>query len=322
MVLRRAGKGIEVGLSNNRKVGQFCHRMAFVSYLIWKLSNLTDSASRVLLSQPPCRRLLPSKDSSSKYAEIDGFIRIPSRSGMNKNNEPYRFLSKVEADDNSDSSPPSESDDSHDSDDNDTSVLSAHQERLKLLEHDLEANPRAVSKWLTLLNQTLSSIPFTSKNAVKARSEITVSIIARALSADSRNKLDRHLRLTYLRAGEDIWHESKLRSEWEDALKVGGADIQLEWLDWKIRSGNRGIDGVLESAARALTGLGTGEEADIGKVRIFWRVAVAIKNAGMSMKLADLEYLFIFSLQGIRSVQWQCSRHRRSCTTILSSLLS
>ena len=262
--------------------------MAFVSYSIRKLSNLTDSASRALLSQPPSRRLLPSKDSSSKYAEVDGFIRISSRSGVNKNNEPYRFLSKVEADDNSDSSS-SESDGSHDSDGNDTPILSAHQERLRLLEHDLEANPRAVSKWLTLLNQTLSTIPFTSKNATKARSEITVSIIARALLADPQNKLDRRLRLTYLRAGEDIWHESKLRSEWEDALKVGGAEIQLEWLDWKIRSGNRGIDGVLESAARALTGLGSGEEADIGKTRIFWRVAVAIKNAGMSRKLADLE---------------------------------
>ena len=260
------------------------------SHSISKLSNLTDSASRALLSRPPSRKLLPSKD-SSKYVEIDGFIRIPSRCGMNKN-DAYRSLSKVEADDNSDSSSPSESDDSHDSDDNDTLVLSAHQESLKLLENDLEANPRAVSKWLTLLNQTLSTIPFTSKNAMKARSEITVSIIARALSADPQNKLNRHLRLTYLRAGEDFWHESKLRSEWEDALKVGGADIQLEWLDWRIRNGNKGIDGVLESAARALTGLGTGEEAEIGKVRIFWRVAVAIKNAGMSRKLADFNYSY------------------------------
>ena len=285
------------------------------------MSNLTDSASRALLSQPPSRRLLPSKDSSSNYAEVDGFIRIPSRCGTNKNNEPYRTLSKVEADNNSDSSPPSESDDNHDSDDKDTPVLSAHQESLKLLEHDLEANPRAVSKWLTLLDQTLSTIPFSSKNAMKARSEITVSIIARALSADPQNKLDRHLRLTYLRAGEDIWHESKLRSEWEDALKVGGVKIQLEWLDWKIRSGNRGIDGVLESGARALTGLGTGEEADIGKVRIFWRVAVAIKNAGMSSYLIS-KYLFVFSLQGTRSVQWQCFRRRRNCTTILSPLSS
>lgn len=264
---------------------------------------------------------MPSNDSSSNYAEIDGFIRIPSRSGTNKNNEPYRSLSKVEADNNSDSSPPSESDDSHDSDDKDTPVLSAHQESLKLLEHDLEANPRAVSKWLTLLDQTLSTIPLTSKNAMKARSEITVSIIARSFSADPQNKLDRHLRLTYLRAGEGIWHESKLRSEWEDALKVGGAEIQLEWLDWKIRSGNRGIDGVLAFAARALIGLGTGEEADIGKVRIFWRVAVAIKNAGMLSYLI-LKYVLIFSLQGTWSVQWQCFRRRRSCTTISSPLSS
>ena len=206
---------------------------------------------------------------------------------MNEDIEPYRSLSKVKADDDSDSSPFESDDDSHESDNNDIAVLSAHQESLKLLEQDLEANPRAVSKWLALLNQTLSTVPFTSKNARKAHSEITVSIIARALSADPQNNLDTHLRLTYLKAGEDIWHESKLRLEWEDALKVGGVDIQLEWLEWKIRRGNKGIDGVLESAARALTGLGIGEEADFGKVRIFWRVAVAIKNAGMSTNLAD-----------------------------------
>lgn len=231
---------------------------------------------------------MPSKD-SSKYAEIDGFIRIPSRRGVIEDSEPYRSLSKTEVDDNSDSSSPSESDcDSHD--DSETPVLSAHQESLKLLEHDLDANPRAVSKWLSLLNQTLSIIPFTSKNATKTRSEITVSIIARALSADPQNNRDRYLRLTYLRSGEGIWHESKLRSEWEDALRVGGIDIWLEWLEWKIRNGNKSIDGVLESAARALTGLGIGEEADVGKVRIFWRVAVAIKNAGMSTRnSADTE---------------------------------
>lgn len=245
------------------------------------MSSLTDSASRALLSQPPSRRLLPSKD-SSKYSEIDGFIRIPSRRGKSEDNEPYRSLSKVEANDNSDSSSSSEDDDDdHDSDDNDSPILSAHQESLKLLEQDLEADPRAVNKWFTLLNQMLSVIPSISKNAAKARSEITVSVIERALSADPRNNLDRRLRLTYLRAGEDIWHESKLRSEWEDALKIGGVEIQLEWLEWRIRNGNKGIDGVLESAARALTDLGVDEEAEVGKVRLFWRVAVAIKNAGM-----------------------------------------
>ena len=211
---------------------------------------------------------------------------------MNEDIDSYRSLSKMEADNNSDSSLSESDNDSYESDDNDTPVLSAHQESLKLLEQDLEANPCAVNKWLALLNQTLSTIPFTSKNATEARSEITVSIIARALSADPRNNLDRHLRLTYLRAGEDIWHESKLKAEWEDALKVGGVDIHLEWLEWKIRSGNKGADGVLESAARALTGFDIGEEADIGKVRIFWRVAVALKNAGISRNPTDTEVSF------------------------------
>ena len=160
---------------------------------------------------------------------------------------------------------------------------SSHQETIKDLEHKLSADPTSISSWLALLSQTLLTAPLTSKNAIKTRADITLSIISRALSAHSNNSSSKILRLKYLRAGEEVWHESKLRAEWEVALKVGGVDLGIEWLDWRIGRAINGIDGVLEDARRIMETLGHEEEDEIGKVRIFWRAAVAFHNAGASL---------------------------------------
>ncbi|KDR85329.1 hypothetical protein GALMADRAFT_234148 [Galerina marginata CBS 339.88] len=263
VVLRRVGKGVEVGLTHQRKA-----------------PSLTSSASRALLSKPPSRRLIPCAG-NDKYAEVDGIIRLPSRRGPENAEESYRSITTTKDDEASDSSPSSESDVEISSDeDSDSPVLTAHQETLKRLEQELEAQPDQADTWLSLLNQSLSTIPITSKNATKARCEITVSILSRALSASSLNLSNKRLRLAYLKAGEEVWHESKLRSEWEGALKEGGIEIQIEWLEWKIRKGNGGILNIVESAVRALNNLGMQENDEIAKVRIFWRVATAIRNAG------------------------------------------
>lgn len=79
-----------------------------------------------------------------------------------------------------------------------------------------------------------------------------------------------------------MWHESKLRAEWESSFKDGGVEILMEWLEWQTRKGQNGMDGVVDSAVRALDRLGSDEEAEVGKIRIFWRVALAMKNAGLS----------------------------------------
>lgn len=62
----------------------------------------------------------------------------------------------------------------------------------------------------------------------------------------------------------------------------------MEWLEWKIRKAENGIDGVVESAVRALESLGIDEEEEIAKVRIFWRVATTIRDAGMNSFLIPL----------------------------------
>lgn len=173
-------------------------------------------------------------------------------------------------------------------DDNNRSILTAHQESLKLLGEELVQHPDSIDTWASLLRQTLSTIPITSKNATKARCEITVSILSRALSATPENARSKELRIPYLKAGEEIWHGSKLRSEWEDALKVGGIEFYMEWLEWKIRKGHNGVEGVIESARRALNSIGDDENAEVAKIRIFWRVATAMRTAGMSTETCGI----------------------------------
>ncbi|TFK36838.1 NRDE-2, necessary for RNA interference-domain-containing protein [Crucibulum laeve] len=278
--VRRSGKGIEVGLRDRRK-----------------MSSLTDSSARALLAAPPTRRMLQT-DVSTKYEEVNGFIRLPSRRGPQNAEESYRSITlSKENDSDSGSDSASEDVEEDSSTDDEGPTLSSLQETLKSLEHDITEDPGSVNNWLFLLTHTLSTIPITSKNATKARSEITLSILDRALSAHPRNSSSKLLRIKHLKAGEEIWHDSKLRAEWEDALKVGGVEIWMEWLEWRIRKGSKGLDGIMEDALRAMEAMGAGEEREIERLRIFWRCAVAFRNAGfteraMAMFQAQAELTF------------------------------
>lgn len=249
------------------------------------MTSLTDSSSRALLASAPTRRIVQSED-TYKYREIDGFLRLPTgRRRQTKNDQSYRSITlpKNEVNSDSESSEASEdhSDDEISEDESDTLILTSHQLTLKQLDQKLKEDPNSVDNWLQLLSHTLSTIPLTSKNATTARSEITLAILSRALAADIRNTDSKILRFKYLKAGEEVWHESKLRAEWEDALKIGGAEIWMEWFEWRIRRGNDGVDGVVKDALRILSVLEDSEQDEILKVRVFWRLAVAIQNAGV-----------------------------------------
>ena len=100
------------------------------------------------------------------------------------------------------------------------------------------------------------------------------------MSADRQNSNSKVLRLKYLKAGEEIWQESKMHEEWESASKVGGIEIWMEWLEWRIRKSKKGMESVVEAAVRAMSALGSDVAGELGKVRIFWRTAVAFQNAG------------------------------------------
>jgi len=238
------------------------------------MSSLTDPGTRSLLKKNPERRLKPLQ-SLKLGDEEDGVIRLPPGKSSRKPEDSYRSIT---GDPNASDSSTSSSENEASSSDDDKFSLTAHQETLKALEEDITSNPGSVDKWLALLYQTLASIPTTSKNATKVRSEITLSVLSRALAAYPDNTKNKIMRTLYLKACEEVCQEDKLKAEWDEAFKDGDIEILMEWLEWQIRKGLGGLDGLVTSAVKALVHLRDADE--IAKVRIFWRIAFAIRSAG------------------------------------------
>jgi hypothetical protein len=114
------------------------------------------------------------------------------------------------------------------------------------------------------------------------RSEITLSVLSRALAAHPDNTKNKVLRILYLKAGEEVWQEDKLRAEWNEAFKVGDIEILMEWLEWQMRKGLGGPNGIIASAVQALGSLERDAD-ESAKIRIFWRISFAIRSAGWSV---------------------------------------
>lgn len=237
--------------------------------------SLTHPSSSVLLAAPS-RRLIASED-NYKYKEVDGFLRVTSRTSQHTD-QVFRPISRVEASSDSDLSASDAEGES--SDDEQAPTLTSHQLAIKALEESLSADPSSVQTWLSLVAQSLSVVPLSSKNAAKIRSEITLSILSRARTAHPSNLRSPILWLKYLRAGEEVWPQAKIMVEWEDALKMGGIDIWMEWLEWRIRTSVGSIDQVVWDATRALKALGNSEDSELDRLRVVWRVAVAFQEAG------------------------------------------
>lgn len=244
---------------------------------------LTDSSSRALLAAPPARTLLQSTH-PYKYDEVDGFLRLPSRRKQATESQDYRSITVSRPNEvDSDSDPSSSEDESSNpsSDEEPGSYrLTSHQQTIKSLEERLREYPRSIETWLSLLQQSVSSIPFTSKNASRTRSEVAVSILSRALDSHRENRRSRTLRIKFLRAGEGIWHERKLRAEWEDALELGDTELWMQWLDWRAHDATKGLDGIIADARRVLSAFKQDEEDEVVKCRVLWRMATLLKGMG------------------------------------------
>lgn len=215
-------------------------------------------------------------EASRKYQETDGFIPLPSRRPRPVEQKDYRSIvpskDHVSENDSSSASAVSDSDD-----DDDDTVFPSSREKMRSLEEQLSVDPSSVSTWLSLLSLSLSQVPFASKNFSKVRSEITLSILGRALPSLPEGSSTR-IRLLYLHAGEELWTSEKLGQEWEKALTIGDINISLAWLDWRIRNGTRGVDGIVEGATRVLASAGS----ELERLRLFWRLTCALRQAGMS----------------------------------------
>jgi len=120
-------------------------------------------------------------------------------------------------------------------------------------------------------------VPATSKNAPKVRSEITLSVLDRAMPNLPKGSPSTRIQLLYLHAGEEVWTSDKLKQEWEKALTTGDINIYLAWLDWRIRRGSDGQDGVLEATIRVLASA----TSELEMLRVFWRWTYVLRQTGM-----------------------------------------
>lgn len=229
---------------------------------------------------------------SSRYEEIDGVIQLRGSRGHRQPEESYRAIEISHVvDSDSDISTSSAKDSDSESEKSGSPELTFHQTVIKRLEQDIAEDPTSENKWLSLVNQSLSTIPIASRNATKARSEITVSILSRAFSAEPRNISSKPLRLRYMKAGEEIWQESKLKEEWEETLRAGGTEIWMEWLEWRIRSSTKVVDELVEDVLRVYAAFESdgSETQELSKLRVFWRLATVYRNAGLyELKLLEL----------------------------------
>ncbi|KAJ4485987.1 NRDE-2, necessary for RNA interference-domain-containing protein [Lentinula aciculospora] len=249
------------------------------------------SRSLDLLSIPP-RRMLTADSNSSKYQEINGFLRLGQARRPRTGSPSYRSIIQADESESESGSIASQSSSS-----NDARTLTSHEETLKSLEQQLSVDPSSIKNWLRLLSQTLSTTIITAKNARKSRSDQTVSILSHALSAHSANATSILLRIKYLRAIDEVLTESACSSEWETALKLGNVDIWMEWFEWQIVKSSDGLDGVIHAALRILSSLDKSEDSELGKLRVFWRTAIVFQQAGyheraIAMFQAQAEFAF------------------------------
>lgn len=218
-----------------------------------------------------------------KYQETDGFIRLPSRRGKSAPEDTYRAITSREEGDStaSDTDDSDSGEDEEDGSEDEKITETAHQAHLRELQQRLDDQPDSVETWLSLLERTLSTIPINSKNATRARCEIALSILSRALSAHRSNANSKLLRIKYMKAGEEIWQADQLSAEWEKALKVGGIEIWMEWLEWRFRQTKQEFSHLLQDGSRALGAFqGVSEDNEFARLRIFWRTAIATRAAG------------------------------------------
>jgi hypothetical protein len=247
------------------------------------MSELTEEKASKILLQGPTRRIVPQKR-QPLISSSDDFLPLFKLRGGHpfKDKQPMsiEFLNDAL---NSDSETSSSGDDaSEDSiEEYSRSIrLSLHQLKLKEL-NDLVANqPQSSQHWLELLKQMLSVISLSSKNARRVRAEVTLSVMERALKAHPANQSSKNLKLAYIKAGGAVWDREKVDAEWKEALKLGDADVWMEWLEWRLQHCKTGVDAIVKDASIILTEVKQQENCEMIALRIFWRLAAALRQAG------------------------------------------
>lgn len=206
-------------------------------------------------------------------------IRLSKSRKGKETEQAYRSITR--SNDDSDSSISSESESS--SEELDVIPLTAREESIRDLERNLASHPESVESWIRLIDISVNDVSDDAKNIGRARKEITISILGRAFDARTDNKRSPTLWWKLLKTGEDLWDKDRLKTEWELALDLTRSiDLWVEWLDWKLRTSSR-FEDAFSSCTRALQSVSkicTGVDADMAKLRVFWRTIIFLRQAG------------------------------------------
>ena len=232
------------------------------------------------------------------------FIRLPSRHGRSTEEPLSTYRSIHTATDQNDisdsdvSSAPGDNVASSSESDTESNIpRTAHQHSLAALETALQKDPTSLSTWYALLDQTLSTVPPSAKSSLaRARADIKLSVLDRAMRTHRKNKTSIELRIKWLNAGAEIWDGDRLEREWEQAvIELGGYTdndkgseglrnrMWEEWLRWRISSAGRGsrktqgVEGIVRDARRAMDNI----EGEMTRVKLLWRIAVILRDSGM-----------------------------------------
>lgn len=142
----------------------------------------------------------------------------------------------------------------------------------------------------------MSTVPPSAKSSLaRARADIKLSVLDRAIRIHRKNEASIELRVKWLNAGAEIWDRDKLEMEWEQAvIELGGPTgdgkaekglrnrIWEEWLRWRISSAGRGsrkaagVGGIVSDIRRAMDNI----EGEMARVKFLWRLAVILRGAG------------------------------------------
>lgn len=247
------------------------------------MARYTDGKSLRQLVEGP-RRLLTVPDTPA--TTTSDFIAL-SKHKKAEEEDVHDSYRSIEQKKDNDSGSGGSSDGSSSSSDLGEHTLTAEQHTIKALETAITSSPNDITSWLKLLDQSVKSLSILTKRATRARAEISVSLIQRAIDAHADNSSSLQLRLLYLEHGSEIWTAEMLRDEWERLLGNLGtpqspawkrATVWLTWLEWKLASSPT-VANALNDSKRVFAIL-HGEQFERVRVRLCWRIAIFLREAG------------------------------------------
>jgi nuclear exosome regulator NRDE2 len=172
-------------------------------------------------------------------------------------------------------------------------------------------------------------IPPSSKSSLaKARAEIKLSVLDRAIRTHAKNAASIDLRVKWLNAGAELWDGDRLEKEWEQAVSaLGGVTsgredrkglrnrMWEEWLRWRMASAGRatrksaGVEGIIRDARRVMENL----EGEMAKVKLFWRIALILRDAGEFKEQKYASHNDLMIIQDSRNVLWRYFKLKLNC---------